>query len=35
LPTLQAPALLSRGMLDNLDGTLDAKQPRCGLYDVT
>jgi hypothetical protein len=21
-------------MLNNLDGTLDAEQPRCGLYDV-
>jgi hypothetical protein len=35
LPTLRAPALLARGMLDNLDGTLDAEQPRCSLYDVT
>jgi hypothetical protein len=34
LPTLRAPALLARGMLDNFDGTLDAEQPRCGLYDV-
>jgi len=34
LPALRAPALLPRGMLNNLDGTLDAKQPRCGLYDV-
>jgi hypothetical protein len=34
LPTLRAPALLARGMLNNLDGTLDAEQPRCGLYDV-
>jgi hypothetical protein len=34
LPTLRAPALPARGMLDNLDGTLDAEQPRCGLYDV-
>jgi hypothetical protein len=35
LPTLRAPALPARGMLDNLDGTLDAKQPRGSLYDVT
>jgi hypothetical protein len=35
LPTLRAPALSARGMLDNLDGTLNAEQPRCGLYDVT
>jgi hypothetical protein len=35
LPTFRATALLTRGMLDNLDGTLDAEQPRCGLYDVT
>jgi hypothetical protein len=34
LPTLRAPALLTRGVLDNLDGTLDAEQPRCGFYDV-
>jgi hypothetical protein len=27
--------LLTRGMLDNLDGTLNAEQPRCSLYDVT
>jgi hypothetical protein len=35
LPTLRAPALLTRGVLNNLDGTLDAKQPRGSLYDVT
>jgi hypothetical protein len=35
LPTLRAPALLTSGVLDNLDNTFDAEQPRCGLYDVT
>jgi hypothetical protein len=34
LPALRAPALPARGVLNNLDGTLDAEQPRCGLYDV-
>jgi hypothetical protein len=34
LPALRAPALLTRGVLNNLDGTLYAEQPRCGLYDV-
>jgi hypothetical protein len=35
LPTLRAPALPARAMLDNLDNTFNAEQPRCSLYDVT